>query len=285
MKKTLEMIVDVRRPDSTILNGAWVTSACVEQNGEIKRRWVERIQMSGLHCGLVGWFDNKKNNIFNSDNFHQVKDYWNTGYDVARVFSVTRERPFRMEPEYGYWLYNGYSPKSGWIQSAMHTGNNNVASVGNMILLKDGCIKENFVANLTTQGNIHDLINDYDLKRYKIWFNVGNNKYMTQSDKPKEVMPAVVCEQSMKDSSKFSVFVPQYLEIKDIKIVIEGAWQPLPRPSDVVLLKTIKDNSAVLEENLTLSAENRAMNEHFCWGRPNKIAHAMQNQMEMERRE
>lgn len=283
MKKILEMIVDVRRPDSTILTGAWVISTCVEQGGKIKKRWIEPFRNDKIHCGLVGFFDGDNPDRINSDSFHKIETYWDTKYDIAMVKSVHKEEPFRMDPEYDNWSYNIYSPKSGSDQFAMRRGHSNVAKVGNIVLVNSGSIAEKFIANLTVQENIYDLTRGWNLQKYKIWFRNWDNKYLTKSDKPKEVIPAVVCGSSMKDVSKCSVFIPQYSDIKEIKITVEGVWQPLPAPSDIVLLKSIKDDVAVLEENLTLYAENREMNEKFGWNTHRReIAEAMQKQTERE---
>ena len=265
MDKTLEMIVDVRRPDSTILTGAWVISSCVEQGGKIKKRWIEPFRNDKIHCGLVGFFDGDNPDEIDSDSFHKLATYWDAEYDIAKVSSVFKNSFFGDE-YYDSWHYNVYSPKNGFGQFYPGSFYYDVARADNVVLLdKNG----SFIANLTAQENIYDLCNGHNLQRYNlraihdikgkiIKYNTAKYPYEYAG------IPAVILGKGVCKTPGTFVFVPQHPNITKIDIINEGVWQPIPRPSDVVLLQATKEKDEfVLEKNLTLNLQINEMDQKF----------------------
>ena len=77
-------------------------------------------------------------------------------------------------------------------------------------------------------------------------------------------MPAVMMGRGMRNTKSDFVFIPEYNKVCKCDIRIEGVWQPMPRPSDIVLLEaTEQENVFVLKKNLTLDLQNREMDKKF----------------------
>ena len=263
----LEMIVDVRPVLDHIgaWRGAWVVSAYVEQNGRINKRWVEPLRDGQIKCGSLG--------VFNGDTFEQKQDYWGAKYDIVTVQSIN---PFAtgFNSGFDYITYNTYAPKSGFDvisaqrrDSAFLGGSDcNIATVGNSLLIN----KDNHIAtNLTTEENIYNLWNGHDLQKYNLRLirnNDGGIKEFYTAKHPYEYagMPAVVMGRGMRNTKSDFVFIPEYNKVCKCDIRIEGIWQPMPRPSDIVLLETTEqENVFVLKKNLTLDLQNREMDKKF----------------------
>lgn len=253
----LEMIVDVRPVKGH--KSAWVISACVEDNGRIHERYIEPFDPEQIKCGSLG--------VFDGDKFEQQQDYYDTEYDIATVESK--------EPVHDCVMYNTYSPKCGFdIISSQRRDHNflgrydcDIASVGNNLLLdKHG----NILANLTTRKNVRDLWNGCNLKKYNLrqFRNKAGKitKYNTATY-PYECrgMPAVMLGHGIgRNTNAEFVFVPQYNKVLKCDILIQGVWQPMPRPSDIVLLNpTDFEEEFVLLQNLTLDVQNREIDKKF----------------------
>ena len=252
----LEMIVDVRPVVDH--SGAWVVSACVEQNGKINKRWIEPLIDGQIKCGSLG--------VFNGDKFDQQQDYYDAKYDIATVQSVYKHSFFGDE-SYDSWHYNIYSPKAGFYQFYPGDFYYDVARADNRVLLNEN---GKFLVNLTTMENIYDLCNGHNLRKYNL-ISIHDDKgkivkYNNTAKYPYEYagIPAVILGKGVCRTPGFFVNSQLLPDVSRIYIKDDGIWQPIPRPSDIVLLEaTNKEDTFVLKKNLTLDSQNHEMNKKF----------------------
>ena len=260
-----EMIVDVRPVLDHIgaWRGAWVVSTCVGRNGRINKRWIEPLRDGQIKCGSLG--------VFNGDIFEQQQDYYDAKYDIVTVESIN-PKAIGFNQGIDFVTYNVYSPKHGFdgISSqrldvdVLGGYSCDIACVGNNLLLdKD----DRILANLTTEENIYDLWNGRNLKKYNLRLDRDGTKRKYRTVKyPYESigMPAVMLGHGIGNVNTDFVFIPEYNKGSKCDIHIEGLWQPMPRPSDIVLLEaTEQENVFVLKKNLTLYCQNQEMDKKF----------------------
>ena len=236
---------------------AWVSF--VELQGKIfTKRWTYVFNNENIKYGTIGTFD--KNRQFNG-----VQDYFdiNQRYSVAQVMSV-EQREFHFSPVYKYQV----GLAEGDFDTSFEERPGQLATIGNKLLLH----YEKFIMNLTTMENCWNLLNHYNVGKYDLhpsYCGLLANKHCPLSAvkdyknrKGEIVMPVVVSEYY--GDNVFRVFNPQTIRWRDMHIVNEGIIMPLPRPSDIVLLKpTDKDDVFALRNNLTMSAQLRDMQKKF----------------------
>lgn len=244
-KKRLEMIVDVRPVREH--KGAWVVSTCVEANGVIIKRYIESYEY--IKCGALG--------VFNGYEFQEHQNYYDAKYDIAKVQSV-HKNSFFGGSAYDKWIYNVYSPKGGFSQFYPSNFYYDVARADNIVLLDNN---GRYIANLTTEENAYDLYFGRNLYKYGLLKN--SKGYRTISEE-KSVMPAVVCGAGVCNTRGVFIYIPERSRTVQAKIVNDGVWYPVPRPSDVVLLQpTTHDDTFSLNTNLSLNLQNRETDKKF----------------------
>lgn len=253
--ENLFMVVGIEK-NKRCPNYAWVSFANL-QHGNFTKRWTDLSKNAQIKYGTIGAFDENRE-------FHSTQDYFDLGnrYSVGQVISVEQGK-FHLSPVYKYHM----GLANGEFETSFVESSEQRATIGNRLLV----YYEKYIMNLTTMENCWDLLNHYNVGKYGLrpsYCGLLANKYCPtavykeyKNRKGELVMPVVVSQYYGDDL--FCVFEPEN-RWRNIRIVISGKWQPLPRPSDMVLLAQTEDKDKfVLVDNLTMSAQLRNMQNKF----------------------
>lgn len=242
-------------------NYAWVSFANLAGSNFIKH-WMDLSKNEKIKYGTVGVFDETGNLFFCTQEYFDLKQR----YSVGQVMLV-EQGTFLHRPRYRYHV----GLANGDFDTSVVDSPEQLATVGNRLLL----FYDKYKMNLTTTENCWNLLNHYNVGKYdlhpsyrgfmanKYWNNAHGQEYKNCDNKL--VQPVVISKHI--DGNSFWGFFPQ-VETKnrwrDIHIVVEGVYRPLPRPSDIVLLEqTEEKDTFILADNLTMSAQLRDMQNKF----------------------